>query len=47
VVLDEPSLAALRERAVNAGVAVQERDDGLLVRDPWDIALLLVAASTD
>ncbi|MGZ8647717.1 MAG: VOC family protein [Solirubrobacteraceae bacterium] len=44
IVLDEPSLAALRERAASAGVAFQESDDGLLVRDPWNNALLLVPA---
>ena len=44
VVLDEPSLDALRERAASAGVPVEERDDGLVVRDPWDTALVLVTA---
>lgn len=43
LVLDEPALTALRERAESAGVTVDERDDGLLLRDPWDTAVLLVA----
>jgi catechol 2,3-dioxygenase len=47
ILLDEPSLVALRERAASAGVAVEEREDGLLVRDPWDTALLLVTAPSD
>jgi catechol 2,3-dioxygenase len=45
VVLDEPSLAALRERAAGAGVAMEESSDGLLVHDPWSNALLVTAAA--
>jgi catechol 2,3-dioxygenase len=44
VVLDEPALAALRERAARAGVPVEETDAGLLLRDPWDNALVFTAA---
>jgi catechol 2,3-dioxygenase len=44
VVLDEASRDALRERAERAGVPVQERDDGLLLRDPWGNALLVAVA---
>jgi catechol 2,3-dioxygenase len=35
------AVAALRERLDAAGVAHEARPDGLLVRDPWDIALLV------
>jgi catechol 2,3-dioxygenase len=45
VVLDgDAALAALRERAAAAGVAVEERDEGLLLRDPWGHVALFVAA---
>jgi hypothetical protein len=30
---------ALRERAENAGVAIEERDGELVLRDPWGIEL--------
>ena len=33
--------AALRERVVAAGAAAEEREDGLLVRDPWRNAMLV------
>ncbi len=34
-------LDAVRQRLADAGVGVEERDGGGLVRDPWDNALLL------
>jgi catechol 2,3-dioxygenase len=45
VLLDgDAQLAAARERLAAAGVAVEEREDGLLVRDPAGIPLLLALA---
>jgi catechol 2,3-dioxygenase len=41
IVLPAADAAALRERVVAAGAPCEERPDGLLVRDPWDIALLV------
>jgi catechol 2,3-dioxygenase len=38
---DESELAAVRERIGAAGIPHEERDGGLLVRDPWDNELLL------
>ena len=35
--------AALRERVIAAGVKHEELPEGLLVRDPWNIALLVRA----
>jgi catechol 2,3-dioxygenase len=40
---DETAVAALRDRLTAAGVDHEERPDGLLVRDPWGIALLVRA----
>jgi catechol 2,3-dioxygenase len=34
-------VAAMRERLAVAGIDYEERPDGLLVRDPWGIALLV------
>jgi len=44
VLLDEESLAALRERFERAGVEVEALDGGLLVRDPWGTATLFAVA---
>ena len=46
VVLDDlEEVAAVRERVRAAGVEVEEREGGgFLVRDPWEIAVLFVAA---
>jgi catechol 2,3-dioxygenase len=44
IVLDDPAEVAARVRA--AGVAVEERPDGYLVRDPWNIALLLSSSQS-
>jgi catechol 2,3-dioxygenase len=41
IVLPAEDAAALRERVVAAGVEHEERPEGLLVRDPWGIALLV------
>jgi catechol 2,3-dioxygenase len=43
IVLPAADAAALRERVITAGAPYEERPEGLLVRDPWDIALLVVA----
>jgi catechol 2,3-dioxygenase len=43
IVLPAADAAALRERAIAAGAPSEERPEGLLVRDPWNIALLVVA----
>ena len=43
VVLGDPEeVAAVRERVLAAGIATEEREGGLLVRDPWGIAVLFV-----
>ena len=44
VVLDEDSLAALRERVEAAGIEREGRDGGLLLRDPWNNAVLFTTA---
>ncbi|HEY3183424.1 MAG TPA: VOC family protein [Gaiellaceae bacterium] len=44
IVLDDPAGVAARVRA--AGFAVEERADGYLVRDPWNIALLLSSSQS-
>lgn len=44
IVLDAPARDALRERAVSAGIPVRESDDGLLLRDPWENAVLIASA---
>jgi catechol 2,3-dioxygenase len=43
IVLPAADAAALRERVIAAGVEHEEQPEGLLVRDPWDIALLVRA----
>jgi catechol 2,3-dioxygenase len=43
VVLDQESLAALRERVDAAGVEHEELDGGLLLHDPWNHAVLFRA----
>ncbi len=43
IVLPAAGAAALRERVLAAGAPFEERPEGLLVRDPWDIPLLIVA----
>jgi catechol 2,3-dioxygenase len=41
IVLPAADAAALRERVIAAGAPYEERPEGLLVRDPWNIALLV------
>ncbi|HXD60277.1 MAG TPA: VOC family protein [Thermoleophilaceae bacterium] len=41
LVLPNADLEALRARVQHAGIAHEERPDGLLLRDPWGIALLV------
>jgi catechol 2,3-dioxygenase len=41
IVLPAEAAAALRERVIAAGAPYEERPEGLLVRDPWDIPLLV------
>jgi catechol 2,3-dioxygenase len=41
---DTEALAAIRDRLSAAGVDYEDRDGGLLVRDPWDIAVLITGA---
>ncbi len=43
IVLPAAGAEALRERVIAAGAPHEERPDGLLVRDPWNIPLLVVA----
>jgi hypothetical protein len=43
-VIPEADAAALRERVIAAGAPYEDTPAGLLVRDPWDVALLVVAA---
>ena len=43
IVISEDAATALRERVVASGARYEERPEGLLVRDPWDIPLLVVA----
>jgi catechol 2,3-dioxygenase len=43
IVLPADAAAALRERVVAAGAPHEDRPEGLLVRDPWNIALLVRA----
>ena len=43
IVLPAPDAAALRERVIAAGAPYEDTPAGLLVRDPWDIALLVVS----
>ena len=43
IVLPAADAAALRERVVASGAPDEDTPEGLLVRDPWGIALLVVA----
>ena len=43
VLASEDELTAVRERVAAAGVAIEERADGFVVRDPWEIAVLFSA----
>jgi catechol 2,3-dioxygenase len=43
IVLPAPDAAALRERVIAAGAPYEDTPEGLLVRDPWDIALLVAS----
>ena len=43
IVLPADAAAALRERVIAAGAPHEDRPEGLLVRDPWGIALLVTA----
>jgi catechol 2,3-dioxygenase len=43
IVIPAADAAALRERVIASGAPYEARPDGLLVRDPWDIPLLVVA----
>jgi len=44
VVLDDEALNALRERADAAGIEGEEADAGLLLRDPWNNAVLFTTS---
>jgi catechol 2,3-dioxygenase len=45
VVLDDDSqVADVRERVAAAGIEHEQREDGLLVRDPWNNAVLFTSA---
>ena len=44
VVLPNADLEALRSRATRAGVAGEDTPEGLLLRDPWGIAVLVTSA---
>ena len=43
VLEDREEVAAVGERIREAGITTEEREGGLLVRDPWGIAVLFVA----
>jgi catechol 2,3-dioxygenase len=44
ILLPSPAdVAAVRRRAETAGVPVQEREGGIVVRDPWDIAVAILS----
>ena len=43
IVIPADAAAALRERVIAAGAPHEDTPEGLLVRDPWNIALLVVA----
>ena len=47
IVIPAAGAAALRERVIAAGAPYEERPEGLLVRDPWNIPLLVVEASRE
>jgi hypothetical protein len=44
MVLPAEDLGALRARMRQAGLPYEERSEGLLVRDPWGIAVLVSPA---
>jgi catechol 2,3-dioxygenase len=44
IVIPAADAAALRERVLAAGIEHEERPEGLLVGDPWQIPLLVTAA---
>jgi catechol 2,3-dioxygenase len=46
VVLDDESLAVLRERVEAAGVEHEDSDGGLLLRDPWNTPVLFTRGRT-
>ena len=39
---DAEEVEAVRERVRTAGIEAEEAEGGLLVRDPWEIAVLFV-----
>ena len=43
IAIPEDGAAALRERVIASGAPYEDTPEGLLVRDPWDIPLLVVA----
>ena len=43
IVLPAEAAAELRERVIAAGAPYEDTPEGLLVRDPWDIALLVAS----
>jgi catechol 2,3-dioxygenase len=45
IVLDDDSLAALRDRIEAAGIESEARDGGLLLRDPWGNAVLFTSSA--
>ena len=47
IVLPAADAAALRERVIAAGAPYEDTPEGLLVRDPWDIALLVARRGLD
>jgi len=48
VVLEDPEeVAAVGGRTREAGIATEEREGGILVRDPWGIAVLFVTADRE
>jgi catechol 2,3-dioxygenase len=44
VVLDDEALTAMRERAAAAGIEYEESDAGLLLRDPWNNAVVFTSS---
>ena len=46
VLLDAPDLGAVQRRLVDAGVDMEDRDGGVMVRDPFHNALLLAERGT-
>jgi hypothetical protein len=43
-VLDDEALTAMRERAAAAGIEYEESDAGLLLRDPWNNAVVFTSS---